>query len=111
MGHARALLGVGDPGLQRALATRIAAEGWSVRETEHAVQAPATFRTDGEAAQPSPKVADAHWTDLEAQLRERLGTRVRVQDRGGRGRIVIEYFSREDCDRLLDLLLAGRVEV
>lgn len=110
MGHARALLAIGDASLQRALAGRIIAEGWSVRDIERAVQAPApapapeNTATDTPADSPS---RPAHFDDLEAQLRERLGTRVRLQHRNDRGRIVIEYFTRDELERLLDLLLDG----
>jgi ParB family transcriptional regulator, chromosome partitioning protein len=113
MGHARALLAVGNADLQRTLALRIVAEGWSVRDVEQAVQAPPAppAVSDSSSAPESPTEADAvrsaHLRDLEAQLRERLGTRVRVQDRGGRGRIVIEYFTKDDFDRVLDLLVDG----
>jgi ParB family chromosome partitioning protein len=106
MGHARALLAVGDPGLQRALAQRIIAEGWTVRDIERVAQEPAPTAEAEPVAAPK-STADAHLADLEAQLRERLGTKVRVHDRGGRGRIVLEYFSRQDCDRLLEILLGG----
>lgn len=108
MGHARALLAVGDPSHQIALAQRIVAEGWTVRDVERATQAPATPTEMPEPATESASPASAHLADLEAQLRERLGTKVRVQDRGGRGRIVLEYYSRQDCDRLLEILLGDR---
>jgi ParB family chromosome partitioning protein len=42
--------------------------------------------------------------DLEGRLRERLGTRVRIQERGGRGKMVIDFYSREDFDRILEIL-------
>jgi ParB family chromosome partitioning protein len=105
MGHARCLLGVADPATQRALADRIAAEGLSVREIERLAQkkvGAASASEDVTAAEPQA----AHLEDLEAQLQERLGTRVRVEDRSGRGKIVVEYFSPDELNRLLDLLLA-----
>ena len=112
MGHARALLGVSDPDVQRALALRAAEEAWSVRDVERAVQSPPTSEAPGGAAASESSDAGAeeasraaHLSDLEAQLRERLGTRVRLQDRGTRGRIVIEYYSRDELDRLLETLL------
>ena len=108
MGHARALLAVADPGLQRALATRIVAEGWTVRDIERAVQALAPVEAPAPAAKPPEAERSAHFDDLESQLQERLGTRVRVQDRGGRGRVTIEYFTREEFDRILEILLDGR---
>ena len=106
MGHARALLAIGDASLQRTLATRIAAEGWSVRDIERAVKEPTPTPSATEAAPADTAPAGAaHLEDLEAQLRERFGTKVQVRDRGGRGRIVLEYYSREECDRLLEMLL------
>lgn len=112
MGHARALLAIADPGLQRALAQRIIAEGWSVREAEQATRAPAeepavdASHPPAGASAPDDETRDAHLRDLEAQLRERLGTRVRIHARGERGRIVLEYFSRDEFDRIFDLLVA-----
>lgn len=108
-GHARALLSLGSPELQRALAQRIVAEGWSVREAERAAQEPAQTvipPSDGPAAvaEVAPE-RDAHFRDLEAQLRDRLGTRVRIQDRGAKGRILIEYYTPSDLERVLELLL------
>lgn len=103
MGHARALLGVADPEAQRALAGRVSVEGLSVRDVERCAQE----LVGGAKARGEKTGVSAHLADLEAQLRERLGTRVTVQDRGGKGRISIEYFSAEELDRLLDLLLTG----
>lgn len=103
MGHARALLAVSDAERQRALAGRVSVEGLSVRDVERLVQEEAPA---GPSA--TPKTArSTHMEDLERQLRERLGTRVQVQDRGGKGRVVIEYFSSAELDRLLEVLLGG----
>lgn len=103
MGHARALLSVADAERQRALAGRVSVEGLSVRDVERLVQeqAPAA------SAMPTKSTRSTHLEDLERQLRERLGTRVQVQDRGGKGRVVIEYFSAAELDRLLEVLLAA----
>lgn len=100
MGHARALLGAPGVETQRVLAARVAAEGLSVRDAERLVQ-----ESSGDPREGAVKAKAAHLEDLEQQLRERLGTRVSVADRGGKGRIVIEYFSREECDRLVEQLL------
>ena len=103
MGHARALLALTDVEAQRALAGRVAVEGLSVRDVERCAQE-SMAATD---RQREPSVRAAHLQDIEHQLRDRLGTRVAVQDRAGKGRIVIEYFSAQELDRLLDLLLTG----
>jgi ParB family chromosome partitioning protein len=101
MGHARAILAVEDPEARRALARRVESEKLSVRDVERLAQSwgkPAT------ATATPPAERNAHLTDLERQLGERLGTRVTIRDHEGRGRIAIEYYSAEDLDRLLGLI-------
>lgn len=105
-GHARALLGLHDVEAQRRLADRVVAEGLSVRAVEREVQDAAAAAAGSATASPR-RARAAHLGDLEGQLRERLGTRVRVEDRDGRGRIVIEYFTPEELSRLVDQLLSG----
>src|SRR5262249_9886327 len=82
-GHARALLGASDANTIEALAQKVARGGLSVRETERLVRA---RRPSGDgAAGPSPKSASLR--DLEERLARRLGTRVEIADRGGKGQI------------------------
>src|SRR5205814_290375 len=81
MGHARALLAVSDAEGQRALAARVQKERLSVRDVERLAAKGAA-----PVAAPISHVASAHIEDLERQLRERLGTRVQVKDRRGKGR-------------------------
>ena len=101
MGHARAILSVEDPKKQVHLAERVAREGLSVRQVE-VLAAPAAPRKRRRGA-PSkgPEVRD-----LEARLREALGTKVSVEQgkKAGTGKIVIEFYSQEDLDRILNLL-------
>jgi ParB family chromosome partitioning protein len=100
MGHARALLALGDDVDRLKLAERIVREDLSVRAVE------ATVR-DGGGGTPrrrtrprkSPQVAA-----LEGELRSLLGTKVTIQDRRGRGRIQIEYFSPAEFERILERL-------
>ncbi len=104
-GHARALLALGDADAQRALAERAATEGLSVREVESAVRRLSKPKPVEEVAPVDPSLAP-YFHDLEDQLREALGTRVTLVPRGEKGRIVIEYFSREELEGVLDRLLA-----
>ena len=104
MGHARALLSLGDAVSQRAMSDKVVAEGWSVRALEAAIQSSQNRRpSTATPTEPSPK--PAHLEDLETQLKVRFGTKVSVEDRSGRGRIVIEYFTPDELNRLLDVLL------
>ena len=100
MGHARALLGLVDspPKLLSARA-KVLHKRLSVRETEQLVDrlsSPRSPRRPASAAGQLSAEADS--------LRSSLGTKVSINRRGQRGRIVIEFFSDEELDRLLDLL-------
>jgi ParB family chromosome partitioning protein len=104
-GHARALLALPDQEGQVALAQRAAAEGLSVRQVEDLVaryeRGPAK-RGPREAAARDPRLVQA-----EEVLADELGTRVRVQAGKRKGKIVIEFGSSEDLDRILGHIVAG----
>jgi len=102
MGHARALLGLNDVQEQRRLARRIEKEDLSVRHVEKYVAECQRPRTGQTTLQETPK--PPHVLDLENRLRMTLGTRVTIIENRGRGKIVIDFFSPEDFDRLLDKL-------
>ncbi len=100
-GHARALLGVENLAEQRDLFAHAIARGLSVRELEHLV------RTGFKAA-PHRKTArvqrDYNVVVLEEELQKALGTKVRILAKKKRGKIVIEYYSNEDLDRIMNLI-------
>jgi ParB family transcriptional regulator, chromosome partitioning protein len=104
-GHARALLVLPHAPDQEALAAEAIAEGWSVRETERAVEerlarpAPAQRRVRSAAPAPSPPAPDD--LALRRGLEQALGVSVRLQRRkGGGGRIVIDWAEEADLDAL-----------
>jgi ParB family chromosome partitioning protein len=106
-GHARALLGVEDPGRQEELAARIVAEGLSVRATEEAV---VLMRGDGKkAAKPARRkpLQAPGLQDLAERLSDTYDTRVKVELGQRKGRIVVEFGSVEDLERIAKLM--GRV--
>ena len=105
-GHARALLGVSDPQLQRRLAQRIYKNNWSVRETESRIRSLAP-RPQSVAAVTQPRHEDPNVRAAEVKLRRRLGTQVKIVSAraGTAGRIEIEFYSAEDLDRIYDLLI------
>jgi ParB family chromosome partitioning protein len=98
MGHARALLSLPGRAEQIAAARKIVKAGLSVREAE--ALAKKKPRTRAAAKKPDPQIAS-----LEDRLKRSLGTKVRIRHRGKRGSIEIEYYSLDELDRLLDLLL------
>jgi ParB family chromosome partitioning protein len=107
-GHARALLGVADPHLQRRLAQRIFKSNWSVRETERRIRQ-ISARTRSEKPATTARTEDPNVRAAEARLRRHLGTQVRIAPSrpGSPGKIEIEYYSMEDLTRLFDLLVGS----
>lgn len=96
MGHARALLSLTSPADQLKLREQILAHSWSVRTTEEGVQRKRTLR--------GARRRSAELTALEEALREALATRVRIVGNERRGRIELAYASREELERLVELV-------
>jgi ParB family chromosome partitioning protein len=108
-GHARALLALSDPAQQRRIASRVVADGLSVRATEELVRR-ALESVDADAAQnelgsAARGRAASPFPDLQRELSETLSTKVRITGTAKRGRVVIEYAGPEDLDRLAATLL------
>jgi ParB family chromosome partitioning protein len=111
-GHARALLGLGDPDSQLGACQRVIAEGLSVRQTEALVATgeptPPRSRIRKDASEPgsTPSGGKApHVLELEQHLHARFGTPVliRVKSRD-RGQIVIDFNSREEFERVTGMI-------
>lgn len=101
MGHARALLSLGDEAVQRSTARDIIARSLSVRETETLVKK----ITDGQGPPkeaPPPKPVDVHTRAAEDRLKLLLGTRVRIVRRGQRGRIEIDFTTEDELIRIYE---------
>lgn len=109
LGHARALLALADEGSILALARDVVADGLTVREVEHRARNGAPARTkkkshkgNGTAAVTRPPVV----LGMEDQLRRKFQTDVRVALTGeNRGEVRLAFFSTDDLERLLDILL------
>ena len=101
-GHARALLGLPDAEAQDALATRIVAEGMSVRATEEAVAMAA-------AAQPTARrrarnISAPGVEELGSRLSDMFETKVKIQIGRAKGRIVVEFGSVDDLQRIIGVM-------
>ncbi|MFD0205121.1 MULTISPECIES: ParB/RepB/Spo0J family partition protein [Saccharothrix] len=103
-GHARALLGVEDPGVQEELAARIVAEGMSVRATEEAVTlAKGAEPAKAKAVRRKPMQAPG-LQELAERLSDNFDTRVKVELGQRKGRIVVEFGSVDDLERIIQLM-------
>ena len=109
-GHGRALLSLNDAEAQTSLALRAAAEDLSVRDVEELVlryiEQPTSAREQrAENAQPPP--SSAIMVEVEEILSEQLATRVAIQMGKKRGRIVVEFGSADDLDRIVSEIIGS----
>jgi ParB family chromosome partitioning protein len=104
MGHARALINIPSEHVQLKIYEKIVHDDLSVRRVEQLAKMgkPSAKGRKKEATAPSSSVMS-----VEEKIRRALGTKVTVRPKGGgRGEIVIEYYSLDDLDRLLDIFAA-----
>lgn len=101
-GHARALLSLTDPEKQILVFNRILTQNLTVNETER------------EAAKVARKkitrrgVDDPNILSKEEELQDVLGTRVHIRKKGGRGVVLIEFYSEEELNGIVDAITNGR---
>jgi ParB family chromosome partitioning protein len=110
MGHARALLGIDDPQQQIALAGKIAAENLTVRDIEKTTQTEKEKKPESKKivhVRDAQKPADPDLVQQTEKLRYQFGTMVNIlHSSGEKGKIEIHFYSNNDLNRLLELLLA-----
>jgi ParB family transcriptional regulator, chromosome partitioning protein len=103
-GHARALLPLEDPQTILKAAQKVTALAMSVRQTESYVQKVLNPVPKTESGEEKEKVVDPNVREVQESLQRALGLKVRIEDKKGRGRVIIEYGQLEEFDRLLDRL-------
>ena len=99
-GHARALLGLDDPALLEETAKKIAENGYNVRQTEALVSSIQNPQKDTANKTISPMM-QKYYKDVEASLSSRLGTKVKIKEGAKKGKIEIDYYSKDDLERIL----------
>ena len=102
-GHARALLPIADEAAQMDMADKIIQEQLSVRQTEQMVKAflnPKPKKTP----QPATKAYLQSIRTVEDRFTRAFGTKVKLRDRHNKGQIMIEYYSHEDLERILEMV-------
>ena len=104
-GHARVLAGLERAEDQIALAHETATKGYSVRQLEQL----AALRKSGEPEQPKPapklpRPLAPELKELEGRMQETLGLRATLTGNAKKGRIVLQYYSQDELERLYELL-------
>ena len=102
-GHARALLALDSPDAILAAAQKILALHLSVRATENYIQGLLNPESRAKPAKPVPPV-DPNVREAQDSLRRRLGLKVTIEDKKGKGKVIIEYSGVEDFDAILAAL-------
>jgi ParB family chromosome partitioning protein len=104
MGHARAIVGVKDDKLKKELTEVTISNQWSVRELEEAVKKLEEEQPSKQKDKKKDKNKDPFIFQAEDQLRDLYRTTVKIKNQNNRGKIELLYYSKDDLDRLLELL-------
>jgi ParB family chromosome partitioning protein len=103
MGHARALINLPSRKLQVEIWNKIVKQGWSVRKVEKIVRDLSKGKI-AEEKTTKKKTAQSEFRDIESKLKRIFGTQVKIKQTGnGRGEMVIEFYSDDEFERLLEL--------
>ena len=97
-GHARAIAGMEGKDIQLEAANKAIKNGWSVRETEK-------YTGRNTVKTKEKKEADPDIKRLEESLCQALGTKVKISGSDSKGKLEMDYYSREELERILELLL------
>jgi len=109
-GHARAVAGVKDEGKQRSIAADAVKFGWSVREVENKAAAVNNALLYPHAKEDPPAKRPKQTSDMRAaqeKLQEQLGTKVSIEGTEKKGKITIEYYTKENLEWLYEILMQG----
>jgi ParB family chromosome partitioning protein len=104
-GHAKVLLSLPSGDALAIVLGQVLKHGLSVRQTEELVKKHLwEHAAPAESGAPAKKYRDPNVKEAERQLMAALGTKVNIVDRGGKGKVVIEYKTLEDFDRIIEAL-------
>lgn len=106
-GHARALLGIDDPEIQRKLAKNVIDKSLSVRQTEYVVKSTIEGKSQTKEEASTAIKEDANIKAAEAKLRRKLSSKVNVliNQKNGGGKIEITFYDEKDLGRIYDLIM------
>lgn len=106
MGHAKVLLSLNNQSVLYQIISRIKSEDLSVRDTEalvsNAINVPRETKSDKKDSKIA--IVNPQIKSIEEEMREILGTQVRVKDKRGKGKIEIDYYDENDLTRIISIL-------
>lgn len=103
-GHARVLAGMDSDDVKRSLANRAVQEGWSVRQLENAAALLKQNSSKLPKQEKPPHTLPAELTELETLCRETFGMRATLTGTSKKGKIVLQYYSQDELERLNEVL-------
>ena len=103
-GHAKALLALPTPESVGSAVQKVLSLGLSVRATESLVQHMLNPESKAATAEKLTKAVDPNVRHAQEQLRRSLGLKVTIEDRKGKGRVIIEYSGVDDFDSILNAI-------
>lgn len=103
-GHARAILGLDNPEKQRALYELIIKDKLTVRDVENKVR---EITVPSHTRKISVYTVNPEIQDLENRLQQNLGTKIQIKKKGATGKIMIDFFTEEEFEKIKGLLLRG----
>ncbi len=109
-GHARALVTVANTEIQERLATRVVAEGLSVRALEEIVTLTSDEPEGSRTKRTSPTVSAPRLEEVSRRLSERFDTRVKINLGRTKGRVTVEFATIDDLERIVGLMDPKRAE-
>lgn len=107
-GHARALLSVVNPADQRVLYGRIMGQGLSVRQSESQAKElneGGRIKSGQKPSKPQQEERDPNYVAMEEKLRNHFGTKVQMKGDFDKGSISIDYYNRDDLDRIYTIII------
>ena len=109
-GHAKALLSVVNPADQRVLFGKLMGQGLSVRQTEQLAN---ELNGGSRAASTKPSASkqdnrDPNYVSIEQQFIDAFGTKVKLSGNFNKGTITIDYFTKDDLDRIYNIIIGNR---
>ncbi|MDO4481582.1 MAG: ParB/RepB/Spo0J family partition protein [Bacillota bacterium] len=105
-GHGRALLSMEDPKKQLETARKIIDNQLSVRQTEALIKELTSHKS-----KTSPQGRNPAFDTIESDIRENIGAKVKIKEKNNKGTIQLSFYSKEELERLIEILLSFKGDV